>query len=172
MLLDLKALRGGRSVERAAIAPDDPLLGGFFGRLTRPLEVTASISEQPHRTYLVRLEVRAEVESPCRRCLKPTRQRVQEGLDLLIEVRDPAKPRPAAGPEDAEVLAVRSEAEPVDVGPFVREALFLAAENFPICRADCRGLCAGCGRDLNVEACVCEPRTANPRWRGLEKLRS
>ena len=69
MLLDLRDLRGGPTVQRGQVAPDDPLVGGFVGRLTRPLDVTARISEQPHLTYLVTLEVRGEMATECRRCL-------------------------------------------------------------------------------------------------------
>jgi len=172
MRIDFKALRGSRAVQRGELAPDDPLLQGFFGRLTRPLEATARISEQPHKSYLVQLEIRAEVESPCRRCLTATRQLVEERLDLVFEVREPGARRPDESDAELEVVPLRSELESVDVGPSLREALFLAAESFPLCRPDCRGLCPGCGRDLNVEACVCAPRAPEPRWRGLEKLRS
>ena len=171
MRLDFRALRAGRTVQRAQVAPDDPLVSGFFGRLTRPLDVTARISEQPHRTYLVTLEVRGEVESECRRCLQPARTPIEERLDLLYEVRE--RGAPAADPADGEleVLPLRSDLEPVEIGPAVREALFLAAESFALCRPDCRGLCPGCGRDLNVEACACVRSAPEPRWRGLEKLR-
>jgi uncharacterized protein len=172
MLLNLRALRGGRAVLRGEIAPDDALLEGFFGRLMRPLEVTARISEQPHRTYLVTLEVRGEVESPCRRCLQPAQQPLEERLDLLYEVREPGAPSATDSDEDVDVVPLRSELEPVDVRPAVREALLLAVQSFPLCRPECRGLCPGCGRDLNVETCSCVTTTPKPRWRGLEKLRS
>jgi len=171
MLLDLRDLRSGRTVQRGQVAPDDPLVGGFVGRLTRPLDVTARISEQPHRTYLVTLEVRGETATECRRCLQPARAPLEERLDLLVQVRDRGTFPTDEGDEELEVLTVRSEFDPVDVGPTVREALFLAAESFALCRPDCRGLCPGCGRDLNVEACVCVSRAPEPRWRGLEKLR-
>ncbi len=171
MLLDLRALRGGRGVWRWRVEPEDPLVQGFFGRLTRPLDVTARVSEQPHRSYLVTLEIRGEVESSCRRCLGPARDPLEERLDLVLEVRQPGTPRTGDRAGDLEVVPLRSELDPVDVGPAVREALFLAAQTFPLCRPDCRGICPGCGRDLNAEACVCVPFAPDPRWRGLEKLR-
>ena len=171
MQLHLRALRAGRAVQRAQVAPDDPLLKGFFGRLSRPLDVTARISEQPHRAYLVTLEVRGEVESPCRRCLQPALTPLEERLDLLFQVRERGAPPIFDSEGDLEVLPLRSEMEPVEVGPAVREALFLASESFALCRPDCRGLCPGCGRDLNVEACTCVRTTTESRWRGLEKLR-
>jgi uncharacterized protein len=61
---------------------------------------------------------------------------------------------PAEDPED-ELLVLRSLLERVEIGPRVREALFLEAETWPLCRPDCRGLCPTCGADLNAGSCAC-----------------
>jgi uncharacterized protein len=186
MLLDFKAVRDGRSTQVFGVAPDDALLRGYFGRLTRPIDVTARIVEQPHQTYLVTLETRGEVEFSCRRCLSPVRQRIDERTTLFFEVlaqsaaragvarsgaAGPGEPR-QGGEEDSEVLPLRSRTDTVDLGPATREALFLATESFPLCSPGCRGLCPGCGEDLNVAICRCAPQPAGSgSLRGLENFR-
>jgi uncharacterized protein len=170
MLLDFKSVKAGRSEQTFAVPPDDPLLDGFFGRLTEPLEVTARVSEQPHRAYLVELTISGDFEVPCRRCLSPARERVHDRTALLYQVQDPAGS--AQGEADPEVLPLRSLFDRVDIGPVVREMLFLAAETFPLCDPGCKGLCPVCGEDLNTGSCDCATDAADPRWQRLQNLRS
>jgi len=63
------------------------------------------------------------------------------------------------------------EGEEVDVSPLLRERLLLALPTLALCRADCRGLCAQCGADLNVEACGCVIDAGDPRLAVLRTLR-
>ena len=43
----------------------------------------------------------------------------------------------------------------VTLSPMFREQIILAAPMQPICREDCAGLCAHCGKDLNEGPCKC-----------------
>ena len=38
-----------------------------------------------------------------------------------------------------------------------------------LCREDCKGLCPGCGVNLNREPCRCK-KQVDPRWAALEQL--
>ncbi len=174
MLLDFKQVRDGRSAQLFRVEPDHPLLEGFFGRLTGELEVHADIREQRHRTFLVTLRVNGQVEVPCRRCLTPAVQPVRERADLLFEVAPAGRP-PRSGAEELEDerLRIRSLHDRVDIGPHVREALFLAAEPYVVCREQCRGLCPRCGADLNATTCACQASLAggtDERWAKLHDL--
>jgi uncharacterized protein len=44
----------------------------------------------------------------------------------------------------------------IDLDPLVREQTLLALDTGLRCSDDCRGLCAGCGANLNREACGCD----------------
>jgi len=46
-------------------------------------------------------------------------------------------------PEDAQI----------DLGPLIREYALLEIPTKPICKPDCKGLCAECGEDLNQTDC-------------------
>ena len=50
------------------------------------------------------------------------------------------------------------EGEEIDLSPLLRERLLLALPTLPLCRDDCRGLCARCGADLNAGPCGCAAR--------------
>ncbi len=52
----------------------------------------------------------------------------------------------------------------------IRDAVVTSLPFAPLCRADCAGLCARCGADLNLEPCVCPPQT-DVRWAALAEVR-
>ena len=59
----------------------------------------------------------------------------------------------------------------VDHEPLAREAVLLELPQAPLCRDDCRGLCATCGADLNEGPCGCVPEDRDARWAALDALR-
>jgi uncharacterized protein len=54
----------------------------------------------------------------------------------------------------------------------LRDATGLALPLNPLCRTDCAGLCATCGKDLNDGACDCVEEVADPRWDALNAVRA
>lgn len=103
------------------------------------------------------------VELTCARCLQPVERELAPGFDLLY--------RPVATIGRDEELALKTE--DLEVGFYVDDGLFLAdvvAEQMHlalpmkvVCREDCRGLCPGCGVNLNRERCRCGPPAVDPR---------
>lgn len=63
------------------------------------------------------------------------------------------------------------EGEDIDLSPMLRERLLLALPTLPLCRDDCRGLCARCGVDLNRAPCECGELTGDPRLEVLRTLK-
>lgn len=54
--------------------------------------------------------------------------------------------------------------------PFI-EAAVMNVPAYPLCTEDCKGLCSGCGANLNVEKCSCETKGSDPRWAPLAGLK-
>lgn len=65
------------------------------------------------------------------------------------------------------VRALPEEAVSVDLTSDIRESILLAFPSYPVCRKDCRGLCAQCGIDLNREQCGCGSPD-DLRWGALD----
>ena len=84
-----------------------------------------------------------EVEFRCRRCLKEQRRERAVAVDVRLE------PGVDAWDEAPGVYSLDGRLESVDVWPALREELILSLPGFPVCRADCAGLCGSCGKDLN-----------------------
>ena len=57
----------------------------------------------------------------------------------------------------------------VDLTPEMREAIILALPGYPVCREECKGLCARCGANLNHETCTCGP-AQDGSWAALDQL--
>ena len=47
------------------------------------------------------------------------------------------------------------ENDQIDVEELVREQILLAVPMKPLCRAECKGICPKCGKNLNEGACSC-----------------
>jgi uncharacterized protein len=107
--------------------------------------------------------VRAGTTLSCARCLDEFPSEV--GLELCELFASPGH-EPSVEDE-----AYRVEGNEVDLEPMLRDALTLALPLHPLCREDCPGLCATCGRRLDVGSCDCFQEETDPRWAELDALR-
>lgn len=102
-----------------------------------------------------------EVVMECRRCLGSFNR------EVVVEVEELFYPEDAAE-EDDDYRIVDDE---LDLEPVIRDAMVLSLPLNPVCREDCRGLCATCGADLNAGDCGHTAEVVDIRWHALEKLR-
>jgi uncharacterized protein len=107
--------------------------------------------------------VRAGSTLSCARCLDEFASEV--GLELCELFAAPGH-EPSVEDE-----AYRVEGNEVDLEPMLRDALTLALPLHPLCREECPGLCARCGRRLDVGSCDCFQEETDPRWAELDALR-
>ncbi len=118
---------------------------------------------------LIAGDARATVSAECARCLAPidtpVRARFAEQYYATLNVdTGAAMPEP---PLDAKTIGHDFR---IDLTPLIREEVILAMPLKPLCRPDCRGLCAVCGEDLNVAPHQHE-REVDERWAALEAFR-
>ena len=113
----------------------------------------------------------AEIDAPCARCLEPVHNSVKEKFDLLY--------RPLGVDAKADEISI-SQAE-TEIGYYrgqgllledvLKEQVLLALPVKQVCRANCKGFCPQCGKNLNVESCDCVNSMPDPRWSALEDIR-
>lgn len=113
----------------------------------------------------VHADVTGRFSTKCHRCLDATSVEVVSGFDLLIQRGD----EPAESSDEYVYLPTGQDT--ISLDHYIYENLIV---NIPIqifCKETCKGLCSGCGANLNREECTCtEP--ADPRWNELRKLRN
>jgi uncharacterized protein len=111
---------------------------------------------------LLELELEAALVGPCFRCLTETR--VRSGIrGREYQASDPSADEELSTPYIAD--------DRLDLSAWARDAIVLALPDKILCRDDCAGLCAVCGKDLNVGPHEHEEEVADPRWAALAELR-
>jgi uncharacterized protein len=112
------------------------------------------------------------VEISCARCVEPVPTKVGGDFDLLY--------RPLgvdAGADERSISEAETEigyytGDGIQLNDVLREQILLALPVKVVCRENCQGICAGCGRNLNVDRCICEEHPADPRWSALADIKS
>jgi uncharacterized protein len=56
---------------------------------------------------------------------------------------------------------VSPEIEYIDLGEEIRQEIILANPPKVLCSKDCKGICPGCGANLNLETCKCQRSDQN-----------
>jgi uncharacterized protein len=108
----------------------------------------------------------------CDRCLAD----VEQAVDRQVEVTFRPHPQVPEGVEselsekDLDVEFYGPDGV-IDLGGVIVEELALAVPYRLLCREGCRGLCAGCGADLNFEECRCPAKTGDSRLAALKDLK-
>lgn len=130
--------------------------------------------------WLVRGTLTGEVTQPCSRCAEDAVSAVSarfEDFESLpgMDDEDDAAPEGAAGRENGDEdsdgrIAFDRGAPVLDLAAVCWEELMLALPVTPLCREDCKGLCAGCGANLNEGMCACPEEEGDPRMAALRGL--
>ncbi len=120
----------------------------------------------------VRATYRGNFEVLCARCVEPVAVPLAGEFDLLFrpENADAEAGERAITEDETEIgYYGKSGLELEDV---VREQVLLSLPGRTLCQADCKGLCAHCGQNLNVKSCDCAESAGNhdPRWSALQGL--
>jgi uncharacterized protein len=104
----------------------------------------------------------ARLHGPCYRCLG----------DAVLEIPIRAREYQAQSPDDEELTTPYLVDENLDVSAWARDAVALALPDKILCKPDCAGLCAACGKNLNEEPHEHAADERDPRWAALEGLRT
>lgn len=143
---DLCLRAGGRHDSVHAVDLRPVTLGGAEYQVLLGHGVEMAV-ERVAGGYLVNVSTDAKVYGPCARCLS----------EVVLELRAVEQEfAPTAGGtwDEADVSPfIRNLV--VDVEAVAREAVILALPVQVLCAPGCRGLCAQCGRDLNLGDCGC-----------------
>jgi uncharacterized protein len=103
----------------------------------------------------------------CDRCAEEFTKSISCSYRKVYVTRD----TDAAGFQGDDIEIISPETSIIDLSDDVRDALLLAIPLKNLCREDCAGLCARCGKNLNTVQCDCEPAPSDSRWDALARLR-
>lgn len=157
MILDLREFDrpAGRISGEESVHVEDPMADDVIVPCRIDLDY-----RQASGTFHFHGVVQGTLATECHRCLDPVTQPVTGEFDLMVRRGEHG----GEGGDDVVVLPLHEHT--VDISSRIREAVVLNLPMVIACAPDCRGLCPGCGANLNRETCECS-RDADPRWDAL-----
>jgi uncharacterized protein len=137
----------------------------------------AEVVEEHHGKHEVIRDIRLRghletaLDLQCARCLDPVEQDIQRDFDLLYRPLGADAGRDELSVTDAEAEIGYYQGGGLLLEDVLREQVLLALPLKITCRAECKGLCPQCGKNLNQEQCSCSIHLEDPRWAALKEVR-
>ncbi len=148
------------------LPPNDPK--GFC--LARPLNVDLEIHKKPDHLEVTGT-IAGKLTLTCDRCLDEYPSDLWRTVRVLLF-------RESLGPKEEEVELEPDEldyeffdGEILEVDRMIAEEIFLELPIRRLCSEQCRGLCPGCGANLNREPCLCPTRKVSSAFEVLRKFK-
>lgn len=133
----------------------------FGGRypVQNPVVVTGDVRNVAGM-LLLQFTASTVLKSVCDRCLKSFDEAKSIRYECMLaqELEDE---------ENDEILLLEDGC--VDLGDLARTVFILEMDTKTLCSEDCKGICPGCGVDLNQGSCTCK-KEVDPRLAVLAKL--
>ncbi len=147
----------GHTGERRPIRLSGPLeAGGDMVQVIDTVSVEGELESTPTEIIAKGL-VTASVRLLCSRCLIKWDEEFRPAFRAVF----------AAEPDPDMYRLVGTS---IDLEPLVRDEVLAAVPVNAVHVDDCRGLCATCGTDLNIEACDCAESELSSPFAGLKDL--
>jgi uncharacterized protein len=139
------------------------------GFLSSPIRAKLRI-EKLDKEVMIKGDMTAEVKLQCSRCLKEFYKVLSVPVDVVYRPVEELK-----GEEHHEVVPEELDmdfysGEELDLLDLLKEQIALNITMKPLCSDLCKGICPGCGADLNVDICKCGAKNIDPRFNELKKL--
>lgn len=128
--------------------------------ITDPVRVTGQVRNMAG-ALILNAKAATTLSLVCDRCAKPFRREKELSYETLLATE--------LEQEEDEGDIVLLEGDELDVGQLMTDTFILEMDTKNLCSEDCKGLCPGCGADLNREPCRCQ-READPRLAKLAEF--
>ncbi len=128
--------------------------------IQEPVKVTGQVRNMAGAlVFTARAETTLHLH--CDRCAKSFQRDKVIQFETLLATE-------LAGEEEQDDI-ILLEGNELDAGALMSETFVLEMDSKNLCVEDCKGLCSGCGVDLNVEPCRCK-KEGDPRLAALGKF--
>ncbi len=106
--------------------------------------------------------VRTTIHGTCDRCASEFSRDEDIPIDVVLVTE-------LANEENEDEWVFPLEGDSADLEDIVRTVFVLNLDSKLLCKPDCKGLCCGCGKNLNEESCSCQ-KELDPRFAALKQL--
>ena len=102
------------------------------------------------------------IHGVCDRCTEEFSRKVEMPIDVVLVTE-------LADEENEDEGVFNLQGDNADLEEIVRTVFVLNMDSRLLCDPDCKGICGGCGRNLNKESCICQ-KEIDPRFAALQQL--
>ncbi|MGB3213062.1 MAG: DUF177 domain-containing protein [Desulforhopalus sp.] len=129
------------------------------------------VSRRDSETVLLKGDLECHRAAVCDRCGEQVKEKMQGEFQYLVTTRkEPVLERSDIECEEEDVITLYLKEPEIDVADILREQTYLAVPFRTLCHEECKGICAGCGVDLNREICGCSLDKGSSAFAVLKKL--
>ena len=107
-------------------------------------------------------ELSTTIHGLCDRCATPFDREITFPINVVLVTE-------LASEENEDEWVFPLEGDSADLDDIVRTVFVLNLDSKLLCKADCKGLCSRCGRNLNDGPCNCQ-KELDPRFAALKQL--
>ena len=163
MLLDLSKIMDspGASVPFSTSVDLSDLLYGTCYPVDEPVLASGSVRNTAG-VLVMTGNIHTTIHGVCDRCASDFAQNVGFPIDVVLVTE-------LSNEENEDEWVFPLEGDSADLEDIVRTVFVLNMDSKLLCKPDCKGICGGCGKNLNEEACSCQ-KELDPRFAALRQL--
>ena len=153
--------RPGESVSYSAVVDLSDLQYGTCFPVTEPVKAEGTVRNTAG-VLVMKGEITTCIHGICDRCAAEFDREMELPIDAVLVTE-------LANEENEDEWVFTLEGDSADLDDIVRTIFVLNMDSKLLCSDDCKGLCCGCGKNLNLEPCSCE-KEIDPRLAALKQL--
>jgi len=123
-----------------------------------------SVIDKNDQNILVTNQVTAGVKGQCDNCLADFERELQDSFTLFYTTDS------RTADEEGSVRVISSSTREIELSEGIKDNLVLDLPMRFLCDENCKGLCPGCGVNLNEDVCTCDKEIMDPRWEALKDI--
>ena len=153
--------RPGESVSYSAVVDLSDLQYGNSFPVTEPVKAEGTVRNTAG-VLVMKGKISTCIHGICDRCTAAFDRELEILIDAVLVTE-------LANEENEDEWVFTLEGDSADLEDIVRTIFVLNMDSKLLCSDDCKGLCCGCGKNLNFETCSCE-KEIDPRLAALKQL--
>ena len=153
--------RPGESNSYSASVDLSDLQYGTSYPVTEPVLASGTVRNTAG-VLVMKGEITTCIHGICDRCAAEFDREMALPIDAVLVTE-------LANEENEDEWVFTLEGDSADLDDIVRTIFVLNMDSKLLCSDDCKGLCCGCGKNLNFETCSCE-KEIDPRLAALKQL--
>ena len=153
--------RPGESISYSAVVDLSDLQYGTCFPVTEPVLASGTVRNTAG-VLVMKGKITTCIHGICDRCAAEFDRDMELPIDAVLVTE-------LANEENEDEWVFTLEGDSADLDDIVRTVFVLNMDSKLLCSDDCKGLCCGCGKNLNFETCSCE-KEIDPRLAALKQL--